>query len=78
MIQNLEETKRYMEDSIPGVKLRENCRELLLLKTNNPYEVFWPRDDKKLLFCITLFKQADPQCDVFVQVFEAVIMEERT
>lgn len=40
------------------------------MKTNDLYEVFGSPDDMKLLSCMTLFEQADPENKVFPKVIE--------
>lgn len=50
--------------------LLEISNALLALKTDDPVEVMgWP-DDMKLKSSMTLFAEADPECDVFTKVLD--------
>lgn len=69
-IRNLEEAKEYLNDPVLGPHLLEISRALLDLETNDPHQVFGSPDDLKLLSCMTLFEQADPENEVFGQVID--------
>lgn len=67
-IQSLQEAKDFLKDPMLGKNLNESCEALLVLKTDDPHAVFGSPDDMKLLSCMTLFEQADPENKVFSKV----------
>lgn len=69
-IKDLGEARAYMADPVLGPRLIEISSELLKLKTNSASGVFGPIDDLKLRSCMTLFKEASPECDVFSKVLD--------
>ena len=54
-IHSREEARAYWQHPILGERLRECCKALLDLKTNDAVEVFGPIDAMKLKSCMTLF-----------------------
>lgn len=69
-IKDLQEAKDFLKDPTLGKNLKEICEALLILETDDPHEVFGSPDDMKLLSCMTLFEQADPENKVFPKVIE--------
>lgn len=69
-IRNLEEAKAYLQHPILRERLLEISGALLSLNTNSASEVFgWP-DDMKLRSSMTLFAEAEPECEVFQKVLD--------
>ena len=69
-IRDLEEARAFLEDATLGGHLREICRALLALETDNASQVFgWP-DDMKLKSCMTLFALVSEDDPVFLQVLD--------
>ena len=67
-IKNLQEAKDFLDDEVLGANLREISEVLLKVDSNNAEEVMgWP-DDMKLKSSMTLFLEADPECEVFQKV----------
>lgn len=67
-IKNLQEAKDFLDDEVLGANLREISEALLKVDSNNAEEVMgWP-DDMKLKSSMTLFLEADPECEVFQKV----------
>lgn len=58
-IQSVDEAKRYLIHPVLGDRLRESCKELLLLEENNPLKVLGSPDDMKLQSSMTLFAAFD-------------------
>jgi uncharacterized protein (DUF1810 family) len=69
-IQNLQEAEEFLKDPMLGKNLYEICEALLVLKTDDPHEVFGSPDDIKLLSSMTLFEQADPDNKIFAEVID--------
>lgn len=69
-IKDLQEARDFLKDPILGKNLNEICKTLLAVKTDDPHGVFGSPDDMKLLSCMTLFEQADPENQVFPKVIE--------
>ena len=69
-IKNLQEAKDFLNNEVLGANLREISEALLKVDSNDAREVMgWP-DDMKLKSCMTLFLEADPQCEVFQKVLD--------
>lgn len=69
-IRDLEEAKAYLQHPVLRERLLEISNALLLLDSHNASEVFgWP-DDLKLRSSMTLFAEAEPECDVFQKVLD--------
>ena len=64
-IANIEEAQAYVNDDILGARLRELCEALLKLPTNDPVEIFGELDAMKLKSCMTLFKEASDDHEIF-------------
>ena len=69
-IKSLDEAKAYYEHPYLGKNLRDISRALLVLNTNDSYEVFGSPDCLKLRSCMTLFSEAVPSDDVFQKVLD--------
>lgn len=67
-IRDLGEAKAYLQHPILRARLLEISGVLLTLDSHSASEVFgWP-DDLKLRSSMTLFAEAEPECDVFQKV----------
>ena len=64
----LEEAVAYYQHPIPGARLREITAVLLEIPSNNPWSVFGQTDARKVRSCMTLFRQAAPDDDLFSRV----------
>ncbi len=67
-IKNLSEAKDYYTHPILGERLIEITKELLNIETDDPMAVFGYPDAFKLRSCMTLFKYAVPEQDLFQKV----------
>ena len=67
-IADIHEAKAYFADPVLGSRLVEISECLLLPETDDPCTVFGCPDDMKLRSCMTLFREAAPECDVFQKV----------
>ena len=69
-IHDLGEAKAYLQHPVLRERLLEISNALLSLDSHNASVVFgWP-DDLKLRSCMTLFAEAEPECDVFQRVLD--------
>lgn len=69
-IADLQEAKAFLDDKVLGGNLREISEALLEVESDNVEEVMgWP-DDMKLKSSMTLFFEADPDCEVFQKVLD--------
>ena len=67
-IKNLQEAKDFLNNEVLGANLREISEALLKVESNDAEEVMgWP-DDMKLKSSMTLFLEADSECEVFQKV----------
>lgn len=64
----IEEAKAYLEDEELRKNLLEITQTFLELKEDNPENILWYIDALKLRSCMTLFKQADPEIELFEMV----------
>ena len=69
-IQDLGEAKAYLENETLRAHLLEICDALLSLESNNASMVMGSKDAMKLRSCMTLFSEADPECEEFIKVLE--------
>lgn len=69
-IESLTEAQDYLAHEILGHRLRQITTELLYLETDYIEEVFAYPDDAKLFSCMTLFHQASPDEQLFLQVLK--------
>ena len=69
-IRDLGEAKAYLQHPILRERLLEISNTLLALDSHSASEVFgWP-DDMKLRSSMTLFAEAEPDCEVFQRVLD--------
>ena len=69
-IRDLAEAQEYLENEVLRTHLLELCEALLSLETDDAEAVMGYPDDLKLRSCVTLFREADPDCKVFQEVLE--------
>lgn len=70
-IDGIEEARAYLADPVLRANLLEISGELLKLESCDPVNVMtWDVDAKKLRSSMTLFAEAEPECEVFTQVLE--------
>ncbi|MBE6851257.1 MAG: DUF1810 domain-containing protein [Ruminococcus sp.] len=69
-IKNLDEAKDYYAHPILGARLIEISEELLNIGTDDPMTVFGCPDAFKLRSCMTLFRYAAPEQEVFRKVLD--------
>jgi uncharacterized protein (DUF1810 family) len=60
-IRDIDHARRYLEDPILGVRLREGVRLILANAGKSALDIFGSPDDAKLRSCLTLFLEAAPQ-----------------
>jgi len=60
-ISDLDQTRRYLADSILGPRLRECVRLMLNNKEKSALEILGSPDDLKFRSCLTLFRQASSE-----------------
>lgn len=68
-ISDIEEAREYLEDDFLGGNLME-ISSLVLGLDADLKQVFGATDYKKLRSCMTLFAEADPDCEVFFRVID--------
>jgi len=69
-INDLNEAKDYYAHPILGTRLIEITGELLKIQTDDPMTVFGYPDAYKVRSCMTLFKYAAPEQDLFQKVLD--------
>ena len=69
-IKDMEEAKEYLGNDTLRMHLLELCDALLSLNTNDAEYVMGYPDDLKLRSCMTLFREADPDCGTFQAVLD--------
>ena len=69
-IGNLEEANMYLQEPTLRARLLEISEALLGLSSNDPAEVMGYPDDLKLRSSMTLFAEAEPECEVFQKVLD--------
>ena len=69
-IQSMEEARAFLQVPYLGGHLVEISNALLKLGTNDPKEVFYRPDDRKLRYSMTLFALISEDGSVFHQVLE--------
>ncbi|MDO4332328.1 MAG: DUF1810 domain-containing protein [Eubacteriales bacterium] len=69
-ISGLEEARAYLEVPSLRANLLEISNALLALKADDPGAVMGCPDDMKLKSSMTLFAEADPECEVFKKVLD--------
>lgn len=69
-IKDLDEAKDYYNHPVLGQRLIEITSVLLDIESSDPVQVFGIPDAFKLRSCMTLFKYAAPENDLFQRVLE--------
>ena len=69
-IDGIGEAQAYWADDVLRGRLTEITEALLALETNDPLRVMDPPEDMKLRSCMTLFREAAPECPLFQQVLD--------
>ena len=69
-IRNLAEARDYLKNETLRTHLLELCEALLSLRSNDAEAVMGYPDDLKLRSCVTLFREADPDCGTFQAVLD--------
>ena len=69
-IRDLQEAKDYLAHPVLGARLKEISSALLDLEGLSASEIFGYPDDLKLRSCMTLFRMADLNEPVFLEVLE--------
>jgi uncharacterized protein (DUF1810 family) len=69
-INDLQEAKEYLAHPVLGARLKEISSALLELEGLSASEIFGYPDDLKLRSCMTLFRLADLDCEVFQAVLD--------
>ena len=69
-IKDMEEAKEYLGNDTLRMHLLELCDALLSLNTNDAEYVMGYPDDRKLRSSMTLFAEAEPECEVFQKVLD--------
>jgi uncharacterized protein (DUF1810 family) len=67
-LDGIREAKEYLQNDILRERLIEISSALLELPNEDPIEIFGYTDAKKVMSCMTLFSEADPFEEVFVEV----------
>ena len=69
-VRDLEEAKAYLRNETLRIHLLEICEALLSLESSDAEAVMGYPDDLKLRSCMTLFREADPECGQFQAVLD--------
>ncbi len=69
-IRDLDEARDYLAHPVLGARLKEISSALLELEGLSAHEIFGFPDDLKLRSCMTLFRMADLDCDIFREVID--------
>ncbi len=69
-VRDLEEAKAYLKNETLKTHLLEICVALLSLESSDAEAVMGYPDDLKLRSCMTLFREADPECGQFQAVLD--------
>ena len=69
-IRDLQEAKDYLAHPVLGARLKEISSALLDLEGLSASEIFGYPDDLKLRSSMTLFRMADLDCPIFLEVLE--------
>lgn len=69
-IKDLSEAKDYYAHPVLGARLKEITETLLYIRTDDPMAVFGYTDAFKLRSCMTLFKHAAPEQELFQEVLD--------
>jgi uncharacterized protein (DUF1810 family) len=60
-IRDLDQARRYLEDSILGPRLRQVVKLMIDQKGRSAFEILGSPDDMKFRSCLTLFREAAPE-----------------
>lgn len=69
-IEDLDEARAYLQEPTLRARLLEISEALLQLDSNDPTRVMGYPDDLKLRSSMTLFAEAEPECEVFQKVLD--------
>ena len=69
-ISDIDEARAYLEEPTLRERLLEISNALLSLDSNDPTRVMGYPDDLKLRSSMTLFAEAEPECEVFQKVLD--------
>ena len=69
-IEDLNEARAYLQEPTLRARLLEISEALLQLDSNDPTRVMGYPDDLKLRSSMTLFAEAEPECEVFQKVLD--------
>ena len=69
-IDGIGEAKAYLQNDVLRDRLIEISETLLELPYEDPIEILGYTDAKKVMSCMTLFSEADPYEEVFVEVLD--------
>lgn len=69
-IEDLEEAKAYLAHPMLSARLKEISQALLVLKTNDPYQVMGMIDGLKLCSSMTLFAEVEGYDSVFGKIID--------
>ena len=69
-IRDLAEARDYLAHPVLGERLKEISSALLELDGLSAHDIFGFPDDLKLCSCMTLFRMADLDCDIFEKVID--------
>ncbi len=69
-IKNIEEAKAYINNKILKAHMQELLQILLSLNTNDACNIFGEPDNTKLKSCLTLFKYAEPDNEIYSQLLD--------
>ena len=69
-IADMDEAKAYLQEPTLRARLLEISEALLSLDSNDPTRVMGYPDDLKLRSSMTLFAEAEPECEVFQKVLD--------
>lgn len=75
-ISGLEEASAYLKHPILNHRIREVCKTILALETDDAKEVFGEIDSRKLKSSMTLFDNVSPN-DIFAQVLNKFFQGKR-
>ena len=70
IIADIEEARAYLQEPTLRARLLEISDALLQLSSNDPTYVMGYPDDLKLRSSMTLFAEAEPECEVFQKVLD--------
>lgn len=76
-IKDLEEAEAYLSHPVLGKRLIEISKALLLLESNDPYQILGSPDDMKLQSSMTLFSLATNTDPVFEEVLKKFYNSEK-